>query len=329
MKRDAEAVELVLKWFEENKPFDNDRDKELLVSFSTGFTSTGNDSVNAERAAEIGMEMQIKLDRQSVTSTMDVKTKIKALSSLRKIPKVNEKKIHLDSLKLFNRLIIFAQRDMTVETSLQYELTPFPLSLFSSKDQKMNKANKADFSKISLKALTDPLDLTNQTCCTLVIDGRWLLYMVKWEQHQTWQEIANSYLNYVQYLGRCSQKISVVFDGYSRSPKDHDHIRHSKNSCCNLQIRSDMFNWTPRAKFLDNTHNKSELIHLLSSTFRKHNINVEQCDNDADTSIVREALAAASDGSVEVSNIVPVLSRWSLEGRRGNLRIREFTLLNS
>ena len=196
MKQDAEAVELALKWFEENKPFDNSRDKELLVSFSTGFTST-DDSANAERAAEIGMEMQIKLDGQSVTSTMDVKSKVKALSSLRKIPMVNEKKIHIDSLKLFNRLIIFAQRDMTVETTLQYELTPFPLSLFNNKDQKMNKANKADFSKTSLKALTDPLDLTNQPCCTLVIDGGWLLYMVKWEQHQTWQEIANSYLSYV------------------------------------------------------------------------------------------------------------------------------------
>ena len=57
-------------------------------------------------------------------------SKVKALSSLRKIPTVNEKKIDLDSVKLFNRLIIFAQREMTVETSLQYELTPFPLSLF-------------------------------------------------------------------------------------------------------------------------------------------------------------------------------------------------------
>ena len=126
MKRDAEPIELVLQWFEEIKPFDNDRDKELLMSFSTGFTSTADDSVNAERAAEVGMEMQIKLDGQSVTSTMDVKSKIKAQSSLRKSPLVNEKKMQLDSLKLFNRLIIFTQRDMTVDTSLQYELTPFP-----------------------------------------------------------------------------------------------------------------------------------------------------------------------------------------------------------
>ena len=82
-------------------PFDNNRDKELIVSFSTGFTSTEGDSVNAEREAEVGMEMQIKLNGQSVTSSMDVKSKVKALSSLRKIPTVNEK-IHLDSGKLFN-----------------------------------------------------------------------------------------------------------------------------------------------------------------------------------------------------------------------------------
>ena len=32
MKRDAEAAELALKWFEENMPFDNNQDKKLLVS---------------------------------------------------------------------------------------------------------------------------------------------------------------------------------------------------------------------------------------------------------------------------------------------------------
>ena len=192
---------------------------------------------------------------------------------------------------------------MTVETSLEYELTPFPLSLFSNKDQKMNKANKAGFSNTSLKGLTDPLNLTDQPCSSLVVDGGWLLYMVKWEQGQTWQEIADSYLSYVQYLGRHSQKITVVFDGYSSSPKDHDHIRRTKNSCCNLQIVPDMIHLTPRAKFMDNTHNKSELIHLLSLTFQKYQITVVQCDNDADSSIVRVALTDATDDSVEVSTI--------------------------
>ena len=96
------------------------------------------------------------MDVQPVTSTMEVKFKVQALSSLRKIPKLNERKIHLNSLRLFNRLIIIAQRDMTIEASLEYELTPLPLSLFSNKDHKMNKANKAIFSNTSLKVLTDP-----------------------------------------------------------------------------------------------------------------------------------------------------------------------------
>ncbi len=176
----------------------------MLVSFSTGFTSTADDAINPEIAFEVGNKMQVKLDGHAVTSTMEVKFKVHALSSLRKIPKVNEKKIHLNSLKLFNRLIIFAQRKGTVDSSLEYELTPFPLSLVSNKDQKINKANKAGFSNTSLKELR--IDLTDQVCSSLVIDGGWLLYMVKWEQGQTWQQISDSYLIYVQYLGRRSQK---------------------------------------------------------------------------------------------------------------------------
>ena len=89
----------------------------------SGFTSTAGDGVNAERAAEVGREMQKKLDEQSVTLTMEIKFEVKTLSSLRKIPKLNEK-IHLDSIRLFNQLIIVAQRDnMTLEASLGYELT--------------------------------------------------------------------------------------------------------------------------------------------------------------------------------------------------------------
>lgn len=303
MTRDAEAVELAFKWFEENNPFDCDRDKQLIVSFSTGFTSTVDDAVNAERAVEVGRQMQMKLDGQSVTATMEVKFKVQALSSLRNIPKINDKRIHLNSVKLFNRLIIFAQRDMALENSLEYELTPFPLSLFSNRDQKMNQANKAGFSKTSLKKLTQPLNLSSQTCSSLVVDGGWLLFMTKWEQGQTWQDIADGYLNYIQHLGS-HFNITVVFDGYSSSPKDHDHIRRTKNACCDIQIRPDMKHLTPRAKFLDNTHNKKELINLLYSTFKKHQIKVEQCDNDADTSIVRAALTAVTDHSTEVSKIL-------------------------
>jgi len=62
-----------------------------------------------------------------------------------------------------------------------------------------------------------------------------------------------------------------------------------------------MIHLTPKLKSMDNIHNKSEFIHLLSSTFHKHQISVVKCDNDADTSIVRVVLTDATDDSVEVS----------------------------
>ena len=45
--------------------------------------STADDAINAEKVTEVGREMQIKLNRKSVTSTMEVKLKVNALSSLR------------------------------------------------------------------------------------------------------------------------------------------------------------------------------------------------------------------------------------------------------
>jgi hypothetical protein len=50
-------------------------------------------------------------------SNINYESEITALSLLRKIPTVNEKKIHFNLLWFFNRLIIIAQRNMTVETS--------------------------------------------------------------------------------------------------------------------------------------------------------------------------------------------------------------------
>lgn len=109
-------------------------------------------------------------------------------------------------------------------------------------------------------------------------------------------------------IGRRAEKITVVFDGYSSSPKDHDHIRRTKNSCCNIKIQPP-YNIVAmlKSKFLDNKHNKNQLIHLLIQTFENYStdndnkISCFQCCDDADTSIVKAALYAAENGTVEVS----------------------------
>jgi len=102
MKQDTEGIGLVLISLEENNPFDLDQDKQLLISFSTEFISTANDAVNAERAATIGREMQVNLDGKSKTFSIQVKFTVQPLLSLKRIPKINERKLHINLLKLFS-----------------------------------------------------------------------------------------------------------------------------------------------------------------------------------------------------------------------------------
>lgn len=101
-------------------------------------------------------------------------------------------------------------------------------------------------------------------------------------------------------IGNQRLRIAVVFDGYGSSTKDHDHLRRTKNSCCNILIRPDIKNIVPREKFLDNNSNKAQLIRLLAETFCRNGISVQQCPDDADTSIVRKTLDEAREFPVEV-----------------------------
>ena len=110
MKRDSEVIELALKWLNKITPSTAIETSLCPSQQDSRLTSTADDAINAERATEVRRKVQIKLDGKSVTSTMEVKFKVNALSSLRKIFKVNAKKIRLNSFKLFNRLLILARR---------------------------------------------------------------------------------------------------------------------------------------------------------------------------------------------------------------------------
>ena len=59
----------------------------------------------------------------------------------------------IDSMKLFNRLVLISDRETTIEESLKFELTVVPMSLFDDY-QMMRKANKAALGKY-LKKLID------------------------------------------------------------------------------------------------------------------------------------------------------------------------------
>lgn len=105
-----------------------------------------------------------------------MKFKIQALSSIRMISNVNEKNNHQESLPLFDRLISFVQRDMTVETSLEYELPPFVSLCSTTKIRKLTRWH-GRFCQDQPDRDDRSFWITYQSCCILAGDGWWLFYM--------------------------------------------------------------------------------------------------------------------------------------------------------
>jgi len=65
---------------------------------------------------------------------------------------------------------------------------------------------------------------------------------------------------------------------------------------------------------MDNAHNKSKLIHLLSVRFYKHQIILVQWDNNADTLITEIALTDVKDNSVEVISLSQLCVAYHFTG---------------
>ena len=154
-------------------------------------------------------------------------------------------------MKYFNRLVLFAQREDNLESSLGFnELMPIPMSLLSEKDQPMHEGDKAMFAKLCLK---DKIDLTNNSqdidIDTVVIDGGWLLRQCTWAKGDKWRDIIDNYCTRVKYLGRSVNNTVVVFDGYENSTKDHIHCRHQKQFCHDIKIREDRFHTQRKKSF--------------------------------------------------------------------------------
>ena len=138
---DEKAINAISNWFENIQPFNEQTPKALLVSFSTGFISRKGDGVNSEETIDVGNTIQKKLERNS---------KVNSLANLRKLVKGSDGTGPINALKYFNRLVLFAQREDNLESSLGfYELMPIRMSLFSEKDQLMYEGDKATFPKFS------------------------------------------------------------------------------------------------------------------------------------------------------------------------------------
>ena len=288
------------EWFKDRVDFD--QETEVLMSFSTGLYSVGDeltDKINCDNVQHFGSMMQEKLDGKNFTEVMETKDKVKNLSLLRKPVKVTDKTIVVESLKLFNRLILITERSGNLNDALKYELTPFPMSLFDEK-QCMRQAKKADLGKY-LKNMSSASNVNSHTfsAYSVVIDGGWLLHQCPFQSSETFGSICLKYAGLVKTLAK-TQNTTVVFDGYNSSPKDHEHKRRIKNYSANILLNKETPCTMSKQRFLSNNQNKSQLIVLLSNVLSSQGIHVVVAADDADTLVVREALKLAQSGLVHV-----------------------------
>ena len=70
----------------------------------------------------------------------------------------------------------------------------------------------------------------------LIVDGGWLLHQCNFESGESFENISLKIVRFTANLGTAGKKITVVFDGYGSSPKDHDHGRRSKSYSSNLLL---------------------------------------------------------------------------------------------
>ena len=117
--------------------------------------------------------IQKKINGKVPSTTVERKSKVKSLTNLQKLVSRSDGTAPINALKYFNCLVLFAQREDNLESSLGfYKLTPIPMSLFSEKDQLMHEVNKALSAKLCLKEkinLTDNSQDINTD--TVVIHG--------------------------------------------------------------------------------------------------------------------------------------------------------------
>ena len=147
--------------------------------------------------------------------------------------KVNSKSVVIDSLKLFNRLVLVSDRETTIEDSFKFELTVMPMSLFDQY-QMMRKSNKAAYGKF-LKDKIGPLVTSSNFTTPLVIDAGWFLYQLNsFQGCHNFEGVAKEYLKLIPK----NREVVVIFDGYAPSTKDHEHHRREKAHSSDMSIKN-------------------------------------------------------------------------------------------
>ncbi|GBM19966.1 hypothetical protein AVEN_164905-1 [Araneus ventricosus] len=171
-----------------------------------------------------------------------------------------------------------------------FELSPFPLSLFN--EEGMRKGTKSSLFSAFTPTKIDAVQGKNNF---VEVDGGHLLHKVVWQRNMNFEDIAKSYLTYLQT--HYGSNVTVVFDGYpsdvnGNSAKSAERIRRANlHSSHEIIFNEATCPETSQERFLVNERNKMRFIDLLKQFLQKANVTVKQAVEDADVLIVETAVS--------------------------------------
>ncbi|GBM88062.1 hypothetical protein AVEN_215128-1 [Araneus ventricosus] len=196
------------------------------MSISGGVVGTAD--VNCHLSHELGCEGISRIVGGNFGNVkFKRKDKVIKLASVNNSAKIGKEKITADPLTLFHRICVAKQSDEDLEMFFTFVLSPFPLSLF--KEEGMRKGTKSPLFSAITPTKIDAVQGKNNF---VVVDGGHLLHKVVWQWNMNFEDIAKSYLTYLQT--HCESNIAVVFDGYpsavnGNSTKSAQRIRRANS----------------------------------------------------------------------------------------------------
>lgn len=296
IKRDVADLQILQKFFNRYDPFP---ETDNIMSIFSGII--GSNSVNCHEAYEEGKKsLQAIVGMNFGSVKFKRKNKVLSLKTVQSSVKVNGDIVAIDPLLLFQRISLTIDSKKDMETYLQYELAPFPLSLFTENGLRKNvKSQLYDlFVSANGPTLSDGV--------VYVVDGGFLLHKVIWQKNDTVEEIMNKYLRYVEKHYAVSSYI--VFDGYPEIKKSVSvttvpaatSTKKGERSRRKTSDNIPEFDYQNHTKipflqenFLSNEKNKDKIIKTLMKRLQSRGFSCNQVEEDADADIIETAIKVA------------------------------------
>ncbi|KYN23238.1 hypothetical protein ALC57_04348 [Trachymyrmex cornetzi] len=168
VKKDNDDFIKLKAWLYDNSPFST---TEQLLSLKTGVI--GDSKINCHKAFEIGTRaVQSMFGHKLSNIKIDRKYRVQPLSIMTSKLKANNKDIAVDPTLVFQRISLMKKDEEELKGFFQYELAPYPLSIFN--ENGMRKNTKSDFYDLFIPLTKNPVFKNT----FYVIDGGFLLHKV-------------------------------------------------------------------------------------------------------------------------------------------------------